>query len=90
MFLPVVFMRETFCCLLRLLNRPPPPISLVLNQLLQSVKASLPSTALLMNGLYMNKTECGKNYQDAGRLSTSYTDLTLHELDMLLDFPGSI
>jgi len=38
----------------------------------------------------MNKTECGKNYLDAGRLSTSCTELTLHELGMLLDFPGRI
>jgi len=44
-----------------------------------------------MNGLYVNKTECGKNYYlDAGRLSTSCMELTLHELGMLLDFPGRI
>jgi len=73
---------------MRLLNRPLPLISLVLNHLLVSLY--LPSTALLMNGLYMNKTECGKNYLDAGRLSTSCTELTLHELGMLLDFPGRI
>jgi len=65
---------------MRLLNRSPPLISLVLNHLLVSVK----------HGLYMNKTECGRNYLATDRLSTCYTVLTLQELDMLLDFLGRI